>query len=348
MKSREQHLKSFAKEMLISSSPMQSKKSFGRVSDSNSCAKKLLIQIEQQSQRSSDRFSQIEAELGMKWASVKPDSFIAQCRMLHADAFAEAVRRKNNKKLQQINIELVEELGLYQPWNQATGSSVLILTGYNFDMYETGLYLCWLSPFTTSLADMHLSNQVPGSKNRVLFFSAYRDEASRFKRRTELPNLDQLLVSLILQMLHWDNFLEEHGHFVEGNKSGGIRKRMEILKDLLGVCQPSDELYLIIDRIDGIRPPDDEDDSEYCEDSVSHNLELILEIVDAAPCTVRMLVVADACGWSKVRTDTDMEGRWKIWKRQIGLDKFSMVCKVGWNQAEIIHTPSISGRPTSL
>ena len=257
--------------------------------------------------------------------------------MLHADAFTEAVRRKNNKKLQQINIELVEELGLYQPWNQATGSSVLILTGYNFDMYETGLYLCWLSPLTTSLADMHLSNQDSGSKKRVLFFSAYPNEASRFKRRIELPDLDQLLVSLILQVLHWDNFLEEHGHFVEEDMSGGIRKRTEILKDLLGACKSSDQLYIIIDRIDGIRPSDDDDDSESCEDSVSRNLELILEIVDAASCTVRMAIVADACEWSKVRTDTDMEGRWKVWKRQIGLNKFSMVCKVGWNQGEIIH-----------
>ena len=261
--------------------------------------------------------------------------------MLHANAFAEAVRRRSNKKLQQISIELVEELGLYQPWNQATGSSVLILSGYNFDMYETGLYLCWLSPFTTTLADIHLSNQFPGSKNRVLFFSAYRDEASRFQKRTELPDLDQLLNSLILQMLHWDNFLEEHGHLVEGNMNVGIRERIEMLKDLLGVCKSSDKLYLIIDRIDGIRAPDDD---ESCEDSVSRNLGLILEIIDTASCTVRMVVVADASGWSKVRTETDMEGRWKIWKRQIGLSKFSMVCKVGWNQAEITHAQGISGR----
>ena len=256
--------------------------------------------------------------------------------MLHANAFAEAVRRKKNKKLQQINIELVEELGLYQPWDQATGSSVLILTGYNFDMYETGLYLCWLSPFTTTVADMHRSNQVPGSRTRVLFFSACRDEASRFKKKSELPNLDQLLVSLILQMLHWDDFLEENGHLVEGNESGGVRKRIEILKDLLGACKPSDELYIVLDRIDGIRASNDDDQS--CEDSVSRNLELILEIANAASCTVRMVVVADASGWSKVSTDTDMEGRWKIWKRQIGLQKFSMVCKVGWDQAEIIGT----------
>lgn len=222
---------------------------------------------------------------------------------------------------------------------------MLILSGYNFDMYETGLYLCWLSPFTTSVADMHLSNQVPGSRNRVLFFSACRDEASRFKRRNELPNLDQLLVSLILQMLHWDNFLEENGHFVEGNISGGIRNKMEILKDLLGACKPADELYIIIDRIDGIRPSDDD---ESCDDSVSRNLGLILEIVDAASCTVRMVVVADASGWSKVRTDTDMEGRWKIWKRQIGLKNFSMACKVGWNQAEIIGAQGLNGRVTSL
>ena len=211
---------------------------------------------------------------------------------------------------------------------------MLILTGYNFDMYETGLYLCWLSPFTTSVADIHLSNQVPGSKDRVLFFSACRDEASRFKKRTELPNLDQLLDSLILQMLHWDNFLEENGHFVEENISGGVRKKIEILKNLLGACKSFEELYIIIDRIDGIGASNDDDES--CEDSVSRNLELILEIVNAASCKVRMVVVADASGWSKVRTDTDMEGRWKIWKRQIGLQRFSMVCKVGWDQAEII------------
>ena len=195
---------------------------------------------------------------------------------------------------------------------------------------------------------MHLSNQAPGNHSRVLFFSACPDESSRFKRRTELPNLDQLLAALILQMLHWDNFLEENGHLVEGKMSGGVGGKIELLKDLLGVCKSSDELYILIDRIDGIRPSHDDDDSESCEDSVSLTLELILEIVGAASCTVRMVVVADASEWSKVRTDTDMEGRWKIWKRQIGLNKFSMVCKVGWNQAEIIHTEGIGGRSTSL
>ncbi|KAL8790409.1 MAG: hypothetical protein Q9195_006365 [Heterodermia aff. obscurata] len=311
-----------------------------------SSAEQEQIWKEQRNQRSKDRLFQIEAEFGIKWASVSPETFIAQCRMLHANAFAEAVRRKNNKKLQQISIELLEELGLYQPWNQATGSSVLILTGYNFDMYETGLYLCWLSPFTTSLADMHLSNQALGSRDRVLFFSACRDEPSRFQKRTEHPNLDQLLISLILQMLHWDNFLEEHGHFVEGRMSGGTRERIEMLKALLRVCKSSDKLYIIIDRIDGIRPSGDDDES--WEDSVGRNLGLILEIADTAACTVRMVVVADASGWSKVRTETDMEGRWKIWKRQIGLNNFSMVCKVGWNQAEIIHAQGTTGRRVSL
>ena len=113
----------------------------------------------------------------------------------------------------------------------------------------------------------------------------------------------------------------------------GARRRKDTLRRLLGACKCSDEVYIIIDRLDRIAPLEDEDDSD--EDDVSSTLEAVLDTVSAASCTVKVLITIHADRWSRVKNDEDMEKRWKIWRRQFpNLERCSMSCKIGWRQSE--------------
>lgn len=253
------------------------------------------------------------------------------CKLLHDDAFAESVRRKRSKKLQQMSLDLVKTSAFYKSWHEATKSSVLILSGSNFDMYEAGLFLCWLSPITTEFAETQLSNQVPSKQCRVLFFSACRDGASRHGKRKEL--LSDSFSHFISQILHWDTeFVDQNCQSVEDDVKDLTRQRKDTLQRLLGACKCFDQVYIIIDRLDCIAPPNTDDESD--EDAVSGNLAALLDTVCLAVCNVKLMITIDADQWSEVRNDADMERRWGIWQTQIELKHYSMYYKIGWTQPE--------------
>lgn len=128
-------------------------------------------------------------ELGISWELADPDSMIAQCKALHANAFEKSVRKKGTKQLQQISLGLLTDLRLFKPSEENTRSSVLVLSGSNFDLYETGLYLCWLSPVTTEIAEVYRSRQRSEGTSRVLFHSACSDQTSRIGNRKESFNV---------------------------------------------------------------------------------------------------------------------------------------------------------------
>ena len=254
-----------------------------------------------------------------------PDKVTAKCKKLHTDAFATSVRLKASKKLQQISLELIRDSNFYKEWNEATESSVLILSGSNFDLYETGLHLCWLSPITTELAEPLLAT------SKVLFFSACQDEASR--RSTKKGLLADCFSNFILQMLHWDtDYVDRNLQSVSDDMSDSVPPRKDTLKRLLEACNCFDQVYIIIDRLDRITAPDDDDDPY--EDSVGKVLEAILETVCAASCKVRLMITIHADRWHGVDNDADMDSRWKIWKGQLPLERYSMFCKIGWKQLE--------------
>ena len=269
--------------------------------------------------------------LGIEWDTVAPENSIAMCKLLHADAFAESLRRKRNKKLQQMSLDLVKTSAFYKSWHEATESSVLILSGSNFDTYEAGRFLCWLSPITTEFAETQLLNQVPSKQCRVLFFSACRDGASRYGKRKEL--LSDCFSHFISQILHWDTeFVDQNCQSVEDDVKDLTRQRKDTLQRLLSACKCFDQLYIIIDRLDCIAPPNTDDESD--EDAVSGNLAALLDTVCLAACNVKLMITIDADQWSEVRNDADMEKRWRIWQTQIKLKHYSMYCKIGWTQPE--------------
>ena len=246
----------------------------------------------------------------------------------------EAVRPspKRNKTLQQISLEYVKDFGFYKPWYEATKSSVLILSGSNFDGYDSGHHLCWLSPITTEFAETQLSSQVPGKKSQLLFFSACQDEASRYGKRK--GRLDDCFSHFISQMLHWDiAFVDKCRQSVEDDVKDMTRRKKDTLKRFLEACIHFDQVYIIIDRLDCFAPLDNDDESD--KETVSGTLEAVLDSVGTASCNVKLMITIDAAQWPDVRTDAQMERRWKIWKRQLELKHHSMFCKIGWTQPEL-------------
>ncbi len=258
---------------------------------------------------------------------------IDQCKALHANAFAEAVRRKGTKKLQQISIGLLKDFHLYENSPKSTESSVLVLSGLNFDSYATGDRLCWLSPVTTEIAEKYRSIQQSEGKCRLLFHSACSDQKSRFRDQKE--PIDTCLSRFILQLLQSDDdFFSKHRQIVEDDIKDSNRPRSETLQLLLEGCPRADEVCIIIDRLDHMAPTSD-DDTDSDEDYVSDLLRSILEVVSTASCKIKLIVTIDASKWPLVRKDSDFESKWKIWKRDNKLGKFSALFKIDWQQPEL-------------
>lgn len=271
-------------------------------------------------------------ELGISWDFVDPDSMMAQCRALHADAFMGSVRRRGTKELQQISLGLLKDLHLYQPSEETTQSSAIVLSGLNFDSYVTGRDLCWLSPVTTEIAELYQSSQESGGTSRFLFHSACRDEASRLSNKKEPFNI--CLSRFILQILLWeDDYFSQNRQKIDDDIRHSDRPRAETLQHLLRGWNGSDEVCIVIDRLDRIAPIDDNNSSD--EDGVTDLLENILEAVSTASCKIRLVVTIDTSGWSGVRKDADLEERWNIWKRRINLQRYSPFYKIDWRQPEI-------------
>lgn len=274
--------------------------------------------------------------LGIDWELADSDEMIAQCKALHANAFAKSVRKKGTKYLQQISIELLRDFQLNKSSEDIRESSVLILSGLNFDSYQAGLYLCWLSPVTTEIAEVYQSTHSSEGSSKVLFHSACRDEASRFSNRKEPFNI--CLSRFIIEILGWDDeYFSQTRQFIEDNIKDSDCQRIEMLKTLLKGWHGSDEVCIIIDRLDWIAPLDGDGDEETDEDEVSDLLETILEVVSTASCKIRLVVTVDASGWPQVRKDADLKQRWNVWKTRNGLQPYTLSCKIKWQQPELLN-----------
>ncbi|CAL8580447.1 hypothetical protein XPA_006171 [Xanthoria parietina] len=106
------------------------------------------------------------------------------------------------------------------------------------------------------------------------------------------------------------------------------------MKRLLEGCHPTDEVCIIIDRLDKIAPVPDDSDSDD-DDYVSDVLESVLKIVSTASCAIRLVVTVDGSQWPRVRNDSDFESKWKHWEREHRLQDFSRLCKLNWQQPEL-------------
>ncbi|KAL8854295.1 MAG: hypothetical protein Q9221_001009 [Calogaya cf. arnoldii] len=291
------------------------------------------IRKRERDQERNDQLAHIARLLGSSLELSDAGKMIDQCKALHANAFAKAVRKRATKQLQQISIGLLHDFHLFEPSMKKTESSVLVLSGLNFDCYDTGDHLCWLSPVTTEIAEKCQMNQRSEGKCRLLFHSACSDQTSRYREKKEL--IDVCLSRFVLQLLlSDDDFLPKHRQSIEDDIKDSSRHRSETMQLLLEGCHRTDEVCIIIDRLDHIAPTPDDNDS-VDKDYVSDVLESILKIVSTASCKISIIVTIDASKWPQVRTDSDFESKWKIWKRRNTLKNFSPLFKIDWQQPEV-------------
>ncbi|KAL9629702.1 MAG: hypothetical protein Q9204_005127, partial [Flavoplaca sp. TL-2023a] len=277
------------------------------------------VRRRERDQEGKDQRSHIAALLGSSMKLSDIGTMVDQCKILHASAFT--------------NIGLLRDFKLYEPPPRTKNSSVLILSGLNFDGYDTGKRLCWLSPVATEIAEEYRRNRIPAGSCRLLFHSACYDEESRFSKKKEA--IDVCLSRFIVQLLlSDDDFFTKHRQSLEDDIRNSSRRRSETMQFLLEKCPSTDEVCIIVDRLDRIAPVPDDESDESDEDDVSDVLESILNIVSTAPCKIRLVVTIDASQWSKVRTDSEFESKWKIWERNHTLDNFSPLFKINWRQPE--------------
>ncbi|KAI4104301.1 MAG: hypothetical protein LQ339_003920 [Xanthoria mediterranea] len=284
-------------------------------------------------QKRNDQSDHIARLLGSSLELADADKMIDRCQSLHAHAFAKPIRRKGPKHFQQISTRLLQDFQLYWPSLDSTKSSVLVLSGSNFDLYDTGKNLCWLSPVTTEIAKEYPKIPRSEGKCRLLFHSACSDQTSRFSGTRE--PIDVCVCRFIIQLLlSDDDFFSKHRQSIEDDFKDSSRGRSDTMKRLLAGCHPTEEVCIIIDRLDKIAPVPDDSDSDD-DDYVSDVLESVLKIVSTASCAIRLVVTVDGSQWPGVRNDSDFESKWKLWDRDHRLQDFSRLCKLNWRQPEL-------------
>jgi hypothetical protein len=301
------------------------------------------VQAESRNQKRHDRYVSVAGRLGINVETAGQDKIAEKCKKLYTDAFTKATRRGGRSKLlQQISIDLLKGFNFYEPWNDKKEPSLLILSGINFDDYETGRHLCWLSPLATQLAEIQERRQAT-ERVRTAFFSGCQDNQSRFAKLRNKTPLSHCLSHIIWQILHWDHeYFEQHHEEVkiclEKNSwiEDPLSQRKALLRSLFRSCSCFDEIFIIIDRLDCIAESDEDTSNEVGtsldDDAVGSTLEALLELVGDAACVAKLIVTVNASGWLMVQTDADMKTRWKVWKQQQGLKHWSMHCKIGWQQ----------------
>ncbi|KAL8874847.1 MAG: hypothetical protein Q9198_006716, partial [Flavoplaca austrocitrina] len=289
------------------------------------------VRRRERDQEGKDQRSHIAALLGSSMKLSDTGTMVDQCKILHDSAFTKSVRRRAAKQLQQISIGLLRDFKLYEPPQRTKNSSVLVLSGLNFDGYDTGKRLCWLSPAATEIAEEYRRNRRSAGSCRLLFHSTCYDEESRFGKKKEA--IDVCLSRFIVQLLlSDDDFFTKHRQSLEDEIRNSSRHKSETMQLLLEKCPSTDEVCIIVDRLDRIAPvPDEESD----EDDVSDVLESILNIVSTASCKIRLVVTIDASQWPRVRTDSEFESKWKIWERNYALDNLYPLFKINWRQPEL-------------
>ena len=225
---------------------------------------------------------------------------------------------------------MLRKEALFDRWHGDPCSSLLLLTGENFDNYEKGSGLCWLSSATLDLVEHLLKD------SQVLFYSGCRDEGSRWAEVKE--TIANIFASFVFQILKWDEeFFLEYFKTVEqrlnnpGWKSTELEERLRSRTDLvvflLNSWTKSKRIYFVIDRIDkfGHGPDDTPEDL----------IEEILQVVGGINHEVKVFIVASSliC----LGTDDKINMQRTIWHAKPGLtiDKERIFGRGGWRQREV-------------
>jgi hypothetical protein len=269
-------------------------------------------------------------------------NLIAGQKSLLAGAFGVSPRHhsKKSRRLQEANLQILKTLGCFQEWMEETGPSILLLSGRNFDDYEAGRDLCWLSPVAAELAEYLQDSKGEDQKRCTLFYPVQKVHQRRSTIRAS-ETLDKCLSNLILQILSWDTLLvNTEREFIESTmkdekwKTDSTGEKKKILTRLLDACQCLDQVVLIIDRLDCMAKALG---SVYEQRDIPVVLRYILDLAAGTTCKMKLLIIIDSTYWGEVSSDEDASEKWTsgAWRDLCKLDRFNFHYKIDWHQEKI-------------
>lgn len=277
-------------------------------------------------QKQTARSIEIQLLLGAEEDAINTEQMITSCAQVCRDAFGLSPRFRGSKKLQTLGISGLEKQQPYLAWKNCNHSSLLLLSGENFDNYEAGEGLCWLSP-----AAFEVTTALIGLKSRLAFYSTRRSPGHRYIATKE--SKEKLIAAIILQILHWDSGL--FGTMYDGvkrtaqgltAKENPFEEQKLLLIRILNQWTNPGHVYIIMDRIDGF------------EDSpVLDVVEALLDVIQEARIIVKILAVAHSAFWKRAEKQChDTDGRLLSSGRRLKENQF--LYKVCWKQEEIDST----------
>lgn len=264
----------------------------------------------------------------MRIENLEQEKILQACQNLYADAFAVSVRRGSKGiLLQQADVHLLRQDDYFDRWHDDPQSSLLLLTGENFDNYNKGSGLCWLSCATLSVVK-HLPID-----SQVLFYSGCRDEDSRWPSQKE--TIGNIFTSFVFQILQWDKaFFLEHYKTVEQTlkrptwrsteREVKLQQRIDLMISLLDSWTRSKRIYMVIDRIDKFEHEP--------EDTPEDLIEEILAAVGKMNREVKVFIVGSSL--TCLNSDEKLNTQRRIWHRKSDLTIFKdrIYGRGGWRQ----------------
>ena len=208
------------------------------------------------------------------------------------DKHGQAVDRDENlnaeiyQQMRGPELKFFEASADYQQWRSSERSCLLILSGYN-NISIIGGYQCWLSPIAVAAVKdfgqqaIHAYYALPqngklldGVVSVILLqllrqkSRALRDEHRHAELRTDLRKLRQREMD-------------------EGDRVSAMER---VALRVIDLFDESETLYIVVDRADRCRDPKTVDHRKIL-------LKVLVKMVEAARCKLRVLTVIDGYSW---------------------------------------------------
>ena len=264
------------------------------------------------------------------------------------ELFSQISRHGRTLFLQEANIALLSEAGLFDSFQSPSQSCLLLLSGTNHHSFPNSCGLCWLSPLTVELVKQAIGPSA--------FFSTHY--AGHVDNVIERCPLTTLIDAIIYQLLVWhDDVARKCCGAVKRAASADtwgrepMKARKALLLELLNAlaeisdiennnhnARNADVTTIVIDRLDAvsIEPKHGGKRERPSGDELLEFVEFLLEVMNEARGTVKTVVTMHAAfteeslpemrySWGQLQKDSD-----KRWEK----DQKSplLICRREWEQ----------------
>ena len=234
---------------------------------------------------------------------------------LLSGVFAKAPRKPGRKDLylRELTFDGLLQLAEYQKWKSSSRSSLLVLSGSNYDTHHLRTGLCWLSPAITEVA----------SNLDQRYTAVY---CPRRVDRYSTGTARKAILTMILQLMDADMGLcGEIFDFVDGSwLEASIDELMEHMRKVID-CSSAETITLLFDRIDAL---DDASPKEF--------IIQLLKLIRPQKKVVKILVTVDGAGW--MRDEALLaSNNGEAFRDELREDQ--LILKLQWAQTEVDSTP---------